>query len=164
MSSFKGLQISLLVVLVGVMGLMPGCAKKPDQTRYVLTGNIILVNECDEKQASIPDEVKVLAWLNSNRPPNKIGGEQKVKLAPDPATPKASKKIGTYTVSVGWAGMDGKPSTWNQPTIKFDGREVCSNNKNCVEGKCIDHEKIDPIPATGATTKHDIYVHCLCKK
>lgn len=152
--------IALLILLLITAFLLAGCGKKESAT-YVLTGKIVIVNECNNRQVSIPTEVRVHALLDSDIEPNRSGSADTVQLAFDPAEPAAAKKIGTYRISVTWQSVPGKPAIWERPRVLVGNQPVCRVIP-CEEKQCEDVATEADIPLAGPVTNYDIRVVCNC--
>ncbi|MFC1476265.1 hypothetical protein ACFLQW_04620 [Candidatus Zixiibacteriota bacterium] len=151
------------VLLMGATAglfLLSGCADDTPK-EYFLTGNIVVVNDCDGRQISIPNQVRVHTMLDSDVAPNRSGGEHVINLASDPAAPAAPKKIGTYRIRVSWLNVIGKPKVWERPRVLVGDKPVCETIA-CEEKRCKDTATDPNIPFAGETTNHDIRVVCNC--
>jgi len=145
---------------LGALVLVTGCGKKEPQT-YVLTGKIVIVNECDGRQISLPTDVRVHAILHSDNEPNSSGAADTVRLGPDPAEPAAPKRVGTYRITVVWAGVPGDPVLWERPRVLRGNNPVC-RGIGCEDGACRDAATEADILLTGPVTTYDIRVVCSC--
>ncbi len=151
----------LPMAATALLVLLSSCGKKEKPATYVLTGNIVVVNDCDGRQISIPQQVRVHTMLDSDVAPNKLGGEDLVNLAADPAAPAAPKRIGTYRITVSWLNVIGKPKIWERPRILVGDKPVCQTIV-CEEKQCKDTATGPNIPFAGEITNHDIRVVCNC--
>jgi hypothetical protein len=145
---------------LGALLLITGCGKKEPQT-YVLTGRIVVVNECDGRQISIPADVRVHTILHSDEEPNSSGAADTVRLGPDPAEPAAPKRTGTYRITVAWTDVPGDPVLWERPQVLRGNVPICRAIR-CNSGSCRDAATEADIPLTDSVTTYDIRVVCSC--
>lgn len=138
----------------------------PPPVNYTLTGSIRITNECDGRQASIPNQVTVESDLSNAVGNVAVPGSVVVNLAPDPANPAAPVKIGTYTVTAVWPAAAGAPDHWTRPNVldRAGGSPVCKIINGCpVNRVCIDMATATrTIPFVNPATNHDIRVDCGC--
>ncbi|MEP0324021.1 hypothetical protein [Bauldia litoralis] len=138
----------------------------PPPINYTLSGSIRITNECDGQQASIPGRVTISSDLSNAAGTIKVPGSTTVNLAPDPADPTGPVKIGTYTITVGWAAGIAAPAHWTRPAVidPATGNPICNGIPGCVAPQaCRDQATATrTVPFVNPVTTHDIRVACAC--
>ncbi|SDB30631.1 hypothetical protein [Bauldia litoralis] len=142
----------------------PAPPPPPAAVNYTITGTIRVTNDCDGLQASIPGRVTIKTELSNAAGTIAVPGSTTVNLAPDPASPAAPVKIGTYTITVRWLG--GVPAHWTRPDVEdpATGNPVCNGIPGCVPPQvCRDRATATrTVPFVNPNTTHDIPVGCAC--
>lgn len=129
--------------------------------RYILQGEIILVNDCDDRPDSLPNRVRIGARLENDQAGVDAQGEAEVGV--DPASSDETRKVGTYRMEVDWDPANGVPTRWRTPKItRPDGQEVCGV-LICERGRCADMvTRPRWVPAGGPSTTLEIRIVCQC--
>ncbi|MBX3744934.1 MAG: hypothetical protein KF833_06450 [Verrucomicrobiae bacterium] len=168
----------LLFCLVGCRLFRPA-DNNPGHVFYEISGSIRLVNDCDGRQASLPDKVTVFTVLETADGRIGVNGSVTVPLQTDPVAPFDPVMVGFYRLSVRWPVVAGNPVRWTAPILITPGRRPpptvrpphLNHRRICGQlicpdgtGTCRNVVAEMPVPATTAphVTLHDLIVVCAC--